>query len=243
MQVIILGEIFAMKKTLKIIAAVMVMTFSTMLPVYAQEEVPQVESQGQLEATTLEAEVPEASPQDRSSGREVRIKAYQEKAERLSDAQQRRLSGRCESAQGKVASLRSRINNAIANRKKVYQEVGEKLDVLLARLQKAEMDTTTLETAREDMRVDLISLTESLDSYDTVLADLEAMDCTADPESFQAALKSARDMQAALRAQAQEFRQFATTQLKSILQDIRTQLAAKTETTPTQSVTEPGEGQ
>ena len=240
MQVIILGENSAMKKTLKVFVAVIVMSFSTVLPAFAQEEADTAETQELLETTTLNAEAVETQTQDRSRGRDVRRKAYQEKAERLSEAQQRRVAGRCEAAQGKVTSLRARINNAVANRKKVYQEIGEKLDVLLARLQKAEMDTTTLETAREDMRVDLVALTESLDGYDTVLADLEAMDCTADPASFQAALKSAREMQTSLRAQAQDFRQFATTQLRAILQDIRAQLATKTETStqPTESTEE-----
>ena len=177
-------------------------------------------------AETLEA-TESTVPEDKGTGRAERIKAYKEKAtEKLSEAKQKRITSRCVAAQGKVTSLRAKVNTAVANRKTVYQEVGDKLDTLLAKMQKAELDTTKLETAREDMRADLVLLTENLNAYDTVLADLEAMDCAADPATFQTALTSAREMQTALRAEAQEFRQFATTELKAILQDIRTQLEA-----------------
>lgn len=201
--------------------------FGVSAPVFAvteAETTEEVTTTQETQTTTAEPEITE--PKDRSAGREARIEAYKENAEeKLSEAKQKRISGRCKSAQGKITSLRSRVNNAVANRKKVYLEIGDKLDSLLAKMQKAGLDTTVLETAREDMRADLVILTESLNAYDTALADLEAMDCTTDPATFMAALTSTRELLVILRAQAQDFRRFATEELRAILQDARTQLA------------------
>lgn len=186
---------------------------------------------------------------DKSSGREARLKSYKEKtATKLAEAQSKRLKTRCKSAQGKVTTLRAKVNNAVANRNKVYKEIGDKLDTLIPKLTAAGADITKLETARADIRTELTTLTESLNAYDTVLADLLAMDCEADPDSFQSALESAREIQKTLREQAQEFRRFATTELRTILQEIRQQLAEKEasetpDTTDTPETTDKAEGE
>jgi chromosome segregation ATPase len=213
---------------------VIAMFFSLSMPVLAQTDTGS--SDQTLQSTETEAD------DDKSAGRETRLKSYKEKATtKLADAQEKRLTSRCKAAQGKVASLRAKVNNAVANRKKVYQEVGDKLDSLLEKLVAAGMDTTKLETARADIRTELATLTESLNAYDTVLADLTVMDCTADPQTFQVALISARETQVALRAQAQEFRRFVTTELRAILQEIRSQLETANSTTT--DTTEPTEGE
>ncbi len=223
-----------MREKIKIVFLMLVISFFSMnAPVFAETE--KTTTDEVLQTTSQTAE------DDKSAGREARVKSYKEKAStKLAEAQSKRLKTRCKAAQGKVTSLRARVNNVVTNRKKVYQEVGDKLDTLLAKLVAAELDTTKLETARADMRAELVTLTESLNAYDTVLTDLMAMDCEADPDTFQSALLSAREMQVALRTQASEFRSFATTELKAILKDVRSQLEAKKE--QTQDSTDSSEG-
>lgn len=169
---------------------------------------------------------------DKKQGRAERLQALKDlKTEKLDEAQAKRLALRCKAAQGKIASLRARTNNIIASRRKVYSEIGDKLDVLLGRLGAAGLDISTLQTAREDMRTELGTLSDSMNEYDTLLADLANMDCEADPEAFSAALKSAREVQVRLRTQARDFRQFVTVELRAVLQDIRSQLGTSNDTT------------
>lgn len=189
-----------------------------LVSVNAQEE--PVES---TETTTIE---------DKSTGRSERLESYKAKVSaKLADAQAKRIAGRCKSAQNKLSAYRKSASVVAQNRTRVYAGVVEKLDTLLAKMQKAELNTQTLETARDDMQADLVILKASFDNYDTALADVEAMDCTVDPDAFIAALSEARNLRTGLKTQVQEFRQFAVVQMKEILQDLKTQLENKTEST------------
>ncbi len=195
----------------------------------------QVETQD-IEATTEIAET--ISAEDKSTGRTERLESYKAKvATKLADAQAKRIVARCKTAQVKISAYRKTATTLVENRTNAYIRIGEKLDALLVKMQMAELNTVTLETAREDMRADLVTLNTSFENYDTALADLEAMDCASDPDSFNAALVEARNLQASLKTQAQEFRQFASEQIKLILQDIRQQIVNKTEQTQTNDST------
>lgn len=183
-------------------------------------------------------------PMDKSAGRDERVKVYKERTtEKLTAFKERKIKNACSSVQGKITSLRARISSVIANRKKVYKEIGEKLDTLIEKLKAAGADTTKIETAREDIRNDLATLEESMNSYDTVLADLEVMDCQTDPTTFKAALESAREMQKSLREQAQAFRSFATGELKTALQEVRDQLKNTSAATTDQTNDTTGDNQ
>lgn len=191
----------------------------------ASEEVMQTTAT-QAEDTTEET----VAPKDRSSGREARISAYKEKiASKMAESKSKRISSRCEAAQEKITALRTRVNEAVTKRQQKYDLIAEKLDELTAKLIEAGVDTSPLETAREDVRADLAVLAESMASYDTVLADLIEMDCASDPQTFNAALESARETQKALREQAQEFRRFALNELRTVIQELKAELeSAKT---------------
>lgn len=189
----------------------------------------QVETQEQ-EASTETAET--TTPEDKSAGRSERLESYKAKAStKLADAQAKRIATRCKSAQNKLSAYRKSASVVAENRTRVYLGVVEKLDTLLAKMQKAELNTQTLETARDDMQSDLVILKASFENYDTALADVEAMDCVADPEAFNAALMEARSLRAGLKTQVHEFRQFVTVHMKEILQDLKSQLENKTEST------------
>lgn len=187
----------------------------------------QEETQEQVEPVeTTETKILE----DKTTGRTERLESYKAKVSaKLAEAQAKRIAGRCKSAQNKISAYRKSANVVVENRTRVYQGVGEKIDALLIKMQAAELDTVKFETARDDLRSDLLLITESFDAYDTALADVEAMDCVSDPDAFNAALVETRSLRAGLKTQIQEFRQFATTQMKEILQELKLQLENKTE--------------
>lgn len=188
------------------------------------DETQQTTTTAAEEESTTDASA-SAEPKDRSSGREARISAYKEKvATKLAESKAKRISTRCVAAQTKITSLRERISAAVVKRQEAYDKIGEKLDALTAKLVAAGVDTAPLETAREDVRADLAVLAESMASYDTVLADLIAFDCASDPQTFYTALESARETQKSLREQAQEFRRFATAELRTVIQNMKTEL-------------------
>ncbi len=189
----------------------------------------QVETQ---EQTVLTETAETTGSEDKSIGRSERLDNYKSKVStKLADTQAKRIAGRCKSAQNKLSAYRKSASVVAENRIRVYDGVVEKLDTLLMKMQKAELNTQKLETARDDMKADLVILKASFDNYDTALADVEAMDCAIDPDAFIAALLEARSLRSGLKTQVQEFRQFAIVQMKEILQDLKTQLENKTEST------------
>jgi hypothetical protein len=193
-------------------------------PVYAQD----TQDDDEMVQTTAEPTEDNAAKTNSLKARSERLKQYKEKrTERLAVFQQQRITQRCASAQGKIASLRARVNAVKANREKVYKEIGDKLDTLILKLQAAEVDTTELETARTDMSAELKTLTENLATYEMVLTDIEEMDCELDPEAFKGALDEARNTRQSLQDDARAFRRFVQKELRSILVELRKDLAAK----------------
>ena len=217
-----------MFKVKVLVLVIFLASLSLVVPANAVEDSVSTEGTNSVvepEVTTEATEVIEEPEVDKSVGREDRIKAYQEKkAEKLATTQAKRIASRCSAAQGKITSLRARITNVVSNRKKVYSEIGDKLDNLIVKFQAAGLVTTEIETIREDIKTELSELSTSLDSYDTVLSDLESMDCVSDPDAFYNALSEAREVQTALRDQATEFRRFATSELKTAIKNLRDQL-------------------
>lgn len=212
----------SVKKIKTSIFLIGILTLVPFVSVSAQEETQVQETPTETAETT--------TPDDKSAGRSERLESYKAKVSaKLAESQSKRIAGRCKSAQNKLSAYRKSATVVAENRTRVYQDVAEKLDNLLAKMQKAELNTQTLETAKNDMQSDLVILKASFENYDTALADLESMDCVSDPDAFNAALTEARSLRTELKAQVQEFRQFATVQMKQILQDLKSQLENKTE--------------
>ena len=214
-----------------ILIAFVLIFSSASLPVLAQEGQGDTGSNNDSQETTVTEEQattqsPESEPETENTlDRKTRLDTYRVKLEeKLSAAQERRIVARCKSAQGKITSLQAKVNNAVANREKVYSEIGDKLNNLIKKLQAAGVDTTEIEVAQEDIATESQSLLAAFEDYETVLADVAAMNCEEDAEGFKAALEVARQKTTELRAQAEEFRKMVTGDLKEILQNIRQDL-------------------
>jgi hypothetical protein len=205
-----------------------------------QEATTQVDQETvKIQDATVDAE----SQTNKKSSVEERVKVYKEKqAGKLAEAQSKRIIARCKKAQIKVLELQERVKKNVETRTATYDKIDERITKLSERLQKAGINTSALETAREDVKVDLASLKNSMNDFVVVLSDVAGMDCESDPEAFSAALAAARETRKELLQKSQEFRVFATVQLKTILVDARSQLealkAAETQTEDTTGGTE-----
>lgn len=175
-----------------------------------------------------EAEVLEetsSSPTASDTSRADRIQKYKEKSEeRLSALKARKLVAVCKSAQGKVASAQFQYNSVVKKRTATYDNVTNRLNNLVEKLQKAAVDTTLLEASILEFDGFATTAVASLEQYDQMISDLVEMDCEADPEGFQAALTAARMQRSEAITQSKALKSYAQEQIKPILQDIRIEL-------------------
>jgi hypothetical protein len=204
----------------KLASAVFMFGFSFVLvatPVRAQDA-------GPVDAPTTSEAV--ESESDREAQRQARIDTYKSKvAEKQTDIQQKRMTGRCEAAQAKISGLLIADKSKAEARIASYERVTASLLELVSKLQAADVDTSTIETAQQDLQAEATAFSTALREYVVVLTDLSELDCVADPDAFQSALTLSRESRASLKAQAESLRSFINNDLKIILQDLRTQLS------------------
>ncbi len=147
-------------------------------------------------------------------------------AERVTDAEATRIQGVCSAAQTVVERLQTNLDTVIANRRTGYNSITEKLQAIMTRLASTDVDTTQLSTAITDAETQITALISSVQSYQTTLSDLAAMDCQADPTGFRAVLAEARTQRASIVTESQALKTFITENVRTTLQQIKDQLTA-----------------
>lgn len=124
--------------------------------------------------------------QDRIAERKAALKT------KLDAVAQARIKTKCVAAQKLVTASKTRSDKAIELRQKAYQAVSERMSTLMTALENNNVDTTTLKDLQAQVKTATEALKKSVDAYNQTLADLSAMDCSADPEGFRATLDSAK---------------------------------------------------
>lgn len=211
-----------MGRSIKVIVALFaVVSFITVAPVFAQQEEAQ---EAQLLQTTAEsAETTDA--ENPAATREDRVKQYKERRKNaITAVRANRLKSVCKNAQGKLTSLSARVNGVATARENAHKQISERVDAIIAKLQAANIDTAALEAVRASIQEQGATVSEQLAAYQLALSDLSEMDCEADPEAFGAALEEARELSMQLRQSAFDFRQAAKEELRTLLQQARSQL-------------------
>lgn len=145
---------------------------------------------------------------------------------RLTFSQQARLKLRCKAAQGKVASLTGRIKGIETSRDTVYKNILERLDSLQTRLQQKDIDTTDLQVDIANLRLKIDGFKTDLAAYQQTVTDLSAIDCTADPTAFRAALEAARTARQKVADDTKGIHTYLTVNLKQTLSKLRAKVAA-----------------
>ena len=101
----------------------------------------------------------------------------------------------------------------------------------MQKLQAADIDTASLESAISEINSSILNNTDTIASYSTLLSDLAGMDCESDPQGFSALLSESRtlrsdviDLQNSVKAQINET-------VKPILENIKALLSEETNNT------------
>lgn len=112
--------------------------------------------------------------------------------EKLDSAEEKRIIAKCKNAQKLLASHQKRFDTLQTNRTKVYEDVSDRLDTIVERLDAAGIDITELKSLVEEYDTMVHDFSELTTAHSASVGDLGELDCTSDPEAFKATLEAAR---------------------------------------------------
>ena len=150
--------------------------------------------------------------------------------------EQSRLKLKCASAQtGSVKSLSGRIKGIETSRKKVHENLINRLEKLVEKLKVKNVDTTALEAEIVVLKTKIATFDADLALYKQAITDLKSMDCVADPVSFKASLETSRTLKQTVAKDSETIKSYVTETIKPTLKIIQASLetAEKVETNKT----------
>lgn len=196
--------------------------------VIAQEVRTQTEDSAPLEVTPISEETSTDTEEDRSKREKMRERLQQRKENqqvRISFARRNRIIGNCKSAQGKIKSLEGRINGIETSRTQIYEKLQNLLRSVSEKTVAAGGDATALNQQLEQLDGLIETLYSELEVYKQAVTDLAEMECTDDPEAFEATLQSARLSAGTTKQAAVNTRTHINDQIKPALKAIRQSLS------------------
>lgn len=185
---------------------------------------------------------------------ELKSRLEQRKADmktRVTATRQAALKKKCEAAQkGSIKSLSGRIKGLETSRNQVHENLISRLTKLSERLKTHNVDTAELDAEITQLVTLVDAFKADLAEYKQTISDLEEMDCTSDPTSFQASLEAARTARADAAASSKAVRTYLSETVKPTLKTLKAQFAQNAPTSnktedenSDQSQTEGGESQ
>lgn len=143
---------------------------------------------------------------------------------KLNSTEERRVKDRCKNAQTAVKTLSNRVKGTETSRNEIYQNLRDRLDNLVTKLNTQNVDTAALTQQITVLEQKITTFKTDLASYKQALSDLENMDCQADPTGFKASLEAARKQRENLNNLIKDIRTYVQDTIKPTLQTIRDQL-------------------
>lgn len=168
--------------------------------------------------TTEDAAKKEAELKKRIEENKAKLKT------KLDEATRKRLIAKCKPAQALVKGAEKSATAVTENRTRAYAKISEKVEALITRLKTAGISTTNLENVQATAKEKAETLAASMKTYDQMLADLQAMDCAADPTAFAATLETARKQRATVKEQAKDLRTYISVTLKEAINKVKAEL-------------------
>lgn len=163
-----------------------------------------------------------------------RVAEYKTKlATQPTAAQQTTLKAKCKAAQVIGKTLATKVTASDTTRAKAYADIDATLGTIVSRLGDADADIKTLTEQQTKVKELIKTYTTDAAAYSAVLADMNTVDCVADPIAFKATLEVARTDRAALNKDAAAIRTYITDTLKPSLKTAQGSLAKDTPTTTT----------
>ncbi|RTK95110.1 hypothetical protein EKI60_01495 [Candidatus Saccharibacteria bacterium] len=158
-----------------------------------------------------------------------RIEEYKEKLlVKPTAAEQTRLKTRCQPAQGISKTLATKVDTSHKARAAAYEQITTKLDKLVAGLEETDFNTTELKAQQKKLGEMTTSYAKNYAVYKDALADLNALDCMADPVAYKAALEVARATRLTLSREVAVIKAYLTDTVPPQLLKAKTALDNKT---------------
>lgn len=201
-------------------------TFSALLLTPAMPVAVVFAVEGEETTTTSTTET---NPDEKAALQERLAKRKAELNTRLTNAQKLALKGKCKAAQGKLSSVSGRSKGIETSRSKVHANIVKHLTGLSEKLKNKGADTTELDAAVVTLQEKITTFNDDLAIYKQAIADLETMDCIAEPDGFKASLDTARAALEAVKQDASDIRAYVKDTIKPLLQTIRRALEKKEE--------------
>ena len=135
----------------------------------------------------------------------------------------KRITTKCKASIAKIAGAETSAKAISANRGKAYSKISEAVQKLIDKLKANGKDTADLESKLLYSKNLSDVLATNMAAYEVTLADLQAVDCTADPSTFQGTLEKARTQREAIKTSATDLRTYISTTLKTAVSIIKSQ--------------------
>lgn len=215
-----------MDKRIKIIAAIVMLPLSIVVPVFLAQTVA-LDSHVYAQQDTLQ----------------TRVEAYKAKLSQApSQAELNRLKLRCSVAQTVFKNLQTRVGTVQEKRVAAYDGVNKNLTDLDMALKAKSIDTAKLDSQIKELETKMTAFKDDMKSYKQAVEDSAAVDCAADPLALRASLEVARADHQRLVTNVADIRTYVNNTIKPTLGQIKTDLQAQaaagaTPTTEPQGVT------
>lgn len=218
-----------MRRIAGVVAILVVLAFSIVIPAYAVEEVVEQETNTvkPAEGTSLEEKKKALEEKKAEKKKELEVKA-QEKAKAIKE---KRIQAKCQASQEILRGVHTGAESIKANRKKIYTKLSEKIDNLLPKIKATGIDVTKLEADSAQLKTLLGEIDTNFDIYTEELSDATKVNCQEDPAGFYKSLETARGARVSLADSINEVKEFVNGVIKPELQNIKSQLENNKQTT------------
>lgn len=190
--------------------------------------------------TTTQTETAPETPEQKTE-REAFIKKHKELQKiRLTAAEKKKLQDKCKPAQAKVSGISGRLKGLETSRGQVHENLQNRLNKLVEKLQAKGISTTELEAAIATLVTNIETFNTDLDTYKQSVAALHLLDCQADPEGFKAMLLTSRTNLEKLHADSKAIHTYLNETIKPLLKTIRSQVEGGTTQKPAETESQGG---
>jgi len=146
---------------------------------------------------------------------------------KLTEYKKNRLKSRCKNAQGMLTSANARIKGVETSRKKVHENLLNRLVKLSGQLKDKGLDVTELNSQIETLKGMIAGIELEISDYKQAVSDVVEMTCVDDPEAFRASLDIAKEKLKAIKTSSAEIRAYLKDTIKVTLKGLRAQLESQ----------------
>lgn len=214
-----------MKKLFMAIISVAVLATGSMPAVWAQQNGNTNSNQGNPPSAVLE---------------KLKEK-HQDRIERvIGQSKKTKIQQNCNGLQNSLKNVSQKASSLNQIRGNSFDQILARLDRFVLRIEAAELDSTGLKAAIDELKLAADSIDEAKDAYKAAVLEVVEADCqdTENAQAFHEALETVRIAREELRAQIAEAKQVIRQELKNALTEIKDQLNSGDDTDETEETEE-----